>query len=134
MPNTDLTPLTPEMCEEVSDKNKAKSLLEAYKIAAGGHDLAHFKEILADHQEQIAAAETRKREAAESKAKRKSDAAAKKAKAEAAADDDMDVDEDEVEDKPKSKKRKKAAAESDDESEKVRAEKTPCAVVARATD
>ena len=112
MPNTDLQPLSPEDCQDVPEKGKSKSLIEAYKIAAESHDLSYIKEILLDHQEQIAEDQQRVKEREEkkaAKAKRKSDAAAAVEEV-----DEMDVDEDEEEDKPKSKKRKKAA-ESDDE-------------------
>ena len=115
MPNTDLQALTPEECQDVAEKGKSKALLEAYKIASESHDLAYYKEILLDHQEQITQEEQRQqeREAKKAaKAKRKSDATAP------ADDDDMEVDE-EAEEKPKSKKRKKAAGDSDAEDEKV---------------
>ena len=115
MPNSDLQPLAPDECKDVAEKGKTKALLEAYKIASEGHDLAYYKDILLDHQEQIAEDQQRQqdREAKKAaKAKRKSDATA------AADDDEMEVDE-EGEDKPKSRKRKKAAGDSDAENEKV---------------
>ena len=115
MPNTDLTATDPEACKDVSEKNKKKDLVEAFKIAAEGHDLTYFKEILLEHQEQMAAEEQnqKEREAKKAaKAKRKSSASA------VADDDEMDVD-DEEEPKSKSKKRKKTTADSDAEDEKV---------------
>ena len=116
MPNSDLQPLSPDECKDVPEKGKSKALLEAYKIAADNHDLAYFKEILLDHQEQIAEDEQNRKEREAKKAaksKRKSDAAT------TADEDEMDVDEEDEEAKPKSKKRKKAAGDSDAEDEKV---------------
>lgn len=109
--------MIPDECKNVTDKGKSKSLLEAYAIAAEGHSLNYFKNMLAEHQEaMVEDAERRaEREAKKAqKAKRKSDAAA-------AADtsDDMDVDEEEEEGKPKPKKRKKSIG-SDGAEEKVR--------------
>ena len=121
MPNTDLQPLTPDACKDVPEKGKGKALLEAYKIAAEGYDLTHFKEILAEHQEQLAEDKQRQKEREAKKAaksKRKSGASV------AAGNDDedeMDVDDEEVEEKPKSKKRKKAAETDGEDDEKVRA-------------
>ena len=115
IPNTDLTPISPEDCKDVPEKGKSKSLLEAYAVAADAHDLNYFKTMLAEHQEaMVEDAERRaEREAKKAqKAKRKSDAAA------AAEADDMDID-DEEEGKPKTKKRKKSIG-SDGADEKVR--------------
>ena len=108
--NTELTPLSVEECQDATEKGKSKNLIEAYKVAAQGHDLAYYKEMLADHMHAIqedneARAEREAKKA--NKAKRKS--IAESAAAESAADADaMDVDEEVGEPKPKSKKRKKS--------------------------
>ena len=118
--NTELTPLSVEECKEASEKGKTKNLIEAYKVAAEGHDLAYFKEMLADHMHAIqedneARAEREAKKA--NKAKRKS--IAESAAAESAADaDTMDVDEEAGDSKPKTKKRKKSL-DSDGGEEKV---------------
>ena len=116
LPNTELTPLTPEECKDIPEKGKSKGLLEAYNVAAEGNDLAFYKNVLMDHQQALdedaerrAEREAKKAEKA-TKAKRKSEAAI-------ADDDDMDVDE-EGESKPKPKKRKKSMVDDDIE-EKV---------------
>lgn len=118
MPNTELTALTKESVTEPSEKGKSKLLLLAYEKAAEQHDLAHFKDMLVDHQraiqeDQEAQAEREAKKA--SKAKRKSmDTAAHATEA-----DDMDIDDEAGEAKPKSKKRKKDL-DSDGGDEKVR--------------
>ena len=82
IPNTDLTPLTAEECKDVAEKGKSKALIAAYQVAAENHDLQHFKEILAEHENALQAeAEKREQREAEKVAKadrkkRKSDAAA----------------------------------------------------------
>ncbi|MCJ1478485.1 hypothetical protein MMC13_007165 [Lambiella insularis] len=107
--NTELSPLTPEECKEVIEKGKSKSLLAAYKIAAQGHDLAHFKEMLAEH---MAAMQEDAEAKAERDAKKASKAKRKSGEVSAALidedADEMDVDDEEGEAKPKSKKRKKS--------------------------
>ena len=108
--NTDLHPSTPEECAEAVGKAKAKGLAEAYKVAAEGHSLEHFKGLLKEHEDflEAEAAERAEREA-EKEAKK---AAKERRKSEAAttAADEMDVDDD----KPKSKKRKKEAGNDED--------------------
>ncbi|MCJ1402766.1 hypothetical protein MMC11_005987 [Xylographa trunciseda] len=117
--NSELSPLTPEECKDIADKGKSKTLLEAYKIAAEGHDLAYFKTMLEEHMAamQEDADERAEREARKaSKAKRKSgEVSALPADDEDA--DEMDVDEEGAPSKPKSKKRKKSL-ESDGGEEK----------------
>ena len=115
MPNTDLTPTTPEECQNVSEKGKGKALLEAYKVAAEGFDLEHWKKMLTEHQEAIAEESERK---AEREAKKAEKVERARRKSEAAANDEMEIDEDEEEPKPKSKKRKKSM-DADDSDEKV---------------
>ncbi|KIW33066.1 hypothetical protein, variant 2 [Cladophialophora immunda] len=117
--NTDLAPLTPEDCKDVTEKGKAKALLAAYKVAAEGHDLQFFKTMLDEHaaalQADIDAKEAREAEKvakAEKKKKRKSEA---KAEADDVEMEDADAD---VEPKKSSKKRKKEVDEDEDEDEK----------------
>ena len=118
--NTELTPITPEDCKDVQEKGKSKLLIQAYSIAAEGHDLAWFKEMLREHQaamDEDAAARAEKEAKKANKSKRKSmDVTATAAKDEDA--DEMDVDEEDGESKPKSKKRKKSL-DSDGAEEKV---------------
>ena len=98
-------------------------MIEAYSIAAEGHDLAYFKEMLADH---MAAMKDDAEARAEREAKKASKAKRKSGEVSvAAADDDddaMDVDEEGRGSKPKSKKRKKSL-DSEGGEEKVR---LPC--------
>ncbi|OAG39467.1 hypothetical protein AYO21_06295 [Fonsecaea monophora] len=116
--NTDLAPLTPDECKDIPEKGKGKALLAAYKIAAEGHDLQYFKNMLDEHaaalQAEIDAKEAREAEkvAKAEKKKRKSEA---KAEVEDVDMEDADVD---VEPKKSSKKRKKEVDEEEDEDEK----------------
>jgi hypothetical protein len=102
---------------------KNKALWEAYKVAAEGHDLEHFKTVLANHEaamqqdvEQREQKEIEKKEKAEKSAKRKSTAAA----------DSEDVEMDDADGtaapsakKAKATKKRKKGEESDGENEKV---------------
>jgi len=117
MSNTDLTPLNPAECKDVSEKGKTKQLIAAYQVAAEGHDLQFFKDMLVDHakalqeDEELRKAKASEKAAKAEKKKRKSSAAA------AADDEDAemdDVDVDVAETKKSSKKRKKEA-DTDDE-------------------
>ncbi|KAL3704710.1 hypothetical protein TMatcc_008382 [Talaromyces marneffei ATCC 18224] len=124
IPNTDLTPLDPEQCKDVSEKGKQKQLIAAYKVAAEGHDLEYFKNLLADHQRAIQQeAEEREAAAAEKAALKAQKEAAKEEKKKkrtsvAAETEDVEMaDADEGDKKAKTKKRKKDAA-SDVEDEK----------------
>lgn len=112
-----MSPLEPEQCKDVSEKGKSKSLVEAYKIAAEGHDLQHFKDMLMQHEAAL-------QEDEERKAQRESDKAAKadkkKRKSEVKADDDVDMEGvDDTAPKKSSKKRKKDVESDDEEPEKV---------------
>ncbi|OAP54176.1 hypothetical protein AYL99_11711 [Fonsecaea erecta] len=112
--NTDLTALTPDECKDVSTRGRAKPLLAAYKIAAEGHDLQFFKDILDEHamalQYELDMREAEKAEKASNpdKRKRKSEV---KVKTEDAKMEDTDVD---VEPKEASKKRKMEIDETGD--------------------
>ena len=118
MPNTQLTKLDPSECADSGNKKLAVKLKEAYGIAAEGHDLDHFKELLRQHDEELRAYEQEQRELEEKKAAEAAEKAEKKAEKErrkSKAGDEMDVD---GEGKP-TKKRKKEAG-SDGEGPKVR--------------
>lgn len=112
VPNTQLTPLDPADCKDVSEKNKAKGLIAAYKVAAEGHDLQHFKNLLADHQ----AALQQEIEEAEAEENAKAEKAKKNKRKSKGAETDVDM-EDADEKKPKSSKKRKNEAEI--EAEKV---------------
>lgn len=123
--NTSLTPLDPAECKEVSEKNKAKSLLNAYKVASEGHDLAYFKGLLADHQaalqQEMDEIEAEEEAKAKAKAEKAEKAASKKTKRKSkGAETDVEMEDADEPKKPKSatKKRKKDA-ETDGEAEKV---------------
>lgn len=78
--NTLLTPLDPADCKGISEKSKSQLLLEAYRIAAEGHDLQYFKDLLQDHEKALEEErEEAEREEAE-KAKAKAEKAEKKTK------------------------------------------------------
>ena len=97
-------------CGDVEEKGKSKQLYAAFKVAAEKHDLAHFKQLLDEHQKAIQDDEDAKIEREAKKAgkqKRKSGAAT----AQAEKVDEMDMDEDVEEEKPKAKKRKKSLAD-----------------------
>lgn len=117
IPNTDLTPLDPEQCKDVPEKGKAKALLEAYKVAAEGHDLQHFKDMLLQHEAALQEDEVRK---AEKDAEKAAKADKKKRKSEVKADEDVEMEDVEAAPKKSSKKRKKDAESDEEEPEKVR--------------
>ncbi|KAF1832923.1 hypothetical protein BDW02DRAFT_580802 [Decorospora gaudefroyi] len=124
--NTDLLPFEiDDVKKDVESGNQAKknkALWEAYQIAAEGHDLAWFKEMLVAHetamredQEQREQKELQKKEKAEKATKRKS----------MAADESEDVDMEEAGDgaapsakKAKATKKRKKEDDSDGENEK----------------
>ncbi|KAL1958020.1 hypothetical protein VTO42DRAFT_5232 [Malbranchea cinnamomea] len=114
--NTDLSPLEPEKCKDVPEKGKSKALIEAYKVAAEGHDLQYFKDLLADHQRLV---EEEMRAAQERAAAKEAKRAKSKRKSTAAKDEDEDIDmAASGEEAPKSAKKRKKDVESDGESEK----------------
>lgn len=114
--NTDLTPLTPG--EEAPDTKK-KNIVPAYEIAAEGHDLEHFKNMLREHQKDEENGEKQTVRAAAKEAKpAKGDRKKRKSADVADADEGEEVDESDA-DKRKAAKKRKKDAESDAESEKV---------------
>jgi hypothetical protein len=116
VPNTQLTPLDPADCKDVSEKNKAKGLIAAYKVAAEGHDLQYFKSLLADHQAALQQ-EIDEAEAEETaKATAKAEKAKKSKRKSKGAETDVEM-EDADEKKPKSSKKRKNETET--EAEKV---------------
>lgn len=50
--NTSLTKLDPEECQGKQQGKLSKALFSAYQIAAEGHDLDYYKQILKDFQEE----------------------------------------------------------------------------------
>lgn len=104
-------------------------MIAAYKVAAEGHDLQYFKNLLADHQRAIqqeieereaAAAEKAAQKAQKEAAKKEEKDKKKKRKSVAAESEDVEMaDADDGDKKPKSAKKRKKDAESDAEGEKV---------------
>lgn len=134
--NTSLTKLDPDECKDKQQGKMSKTLFAAYQIAAEGHDLDYFKQILKDFQEEQRAFEEEQAkkdaEKAEADAKKAEKAAEtketagvekekkKKARKSKGGDDEDVAMEDAEETKP-SKKRKKETTESDGDGAKVRA-------------
>lgn len=126
IPNTDLTPLDPESCKDVSEKGKQKQLIAAYKVAAENHDLQYFKDLLADHQRAIQqeAEDREAKEAAKAAAKAEKEQKKKKRKSAEVAEEPEDVEmaeagEEEGKKATKATKKRKKDAESEAEAEKV---------------
>lgn len=126
IPNTDLTPLDPEQCKDVSEKGKQKQLIAAFKVAAEGHDLQYFKNLLAEHQRAIQQ-EAEEREAAATekaalKAQKEAAKEEKKKKRKSIVTETEDVEMADAVDgdkKAKSTKKRKKDVGSDVEDEKV---------------
>ncbi|KAJ5816935.1 hypothetical protein N7447_009168 [Penicillium robsamsonii] len=120
VPNTNLTPLDPAECKNISEKNKTKSLINAYKVASEGHNLQYFKKLLNDHQAAIdqeeAEFEAQEAEKAAAKAAKEAKKGKRKSKG-AETDIEMEDADDSKKSKAPSKKRKKDA-ETDAEAEK----------------
>ncbi|KAJ5566232.1 hypothetical protein N7535_007870 [Penicillium sp. DV-2018c] len=120
VPNTNLTPLDPAECKDVSEKNKSKPLLNAYKVASEGHDLQYFKDLLNEHQAAIdqeeAELEAQEAEKAAAKAAKEAKKGKRKSKG-AETDIEMEDANDSKKAKAPSKKRKKEA-ETDVEADK----------------
>ncbi|PTU23844.1 hypothetical protein P175DRAFT_0505630 [Aspergillus ochraceoroseus IBT 24754] len=121
IPNTDLNPLDPTSCKEVSEKGKSKLLIAAYGVAAEAHDLPYFKDLLADHQRAIQQEEEEREAQAAAKAAAKAEKEAKKNKRKSMEIvDDVDMeDADEDNKKPKSSKKRKAEAEGEEKPAKT---------------
>jgi hypothetical protein len=119
IPNTDLTPLDPASCKDVPEKGKSKQLLAAYAVAAEGHDLQYFKDLLADHQRALQ--QELEEQEAQQAAKEAAKAKKNKRKSMDVADDLEDIDMEDADEpkKPKSSKKRKKDAETDGEAEKV---------------
>ncbi|KAJ5154049.1 uncharacterized protein N7500_009488 [Penicillium coprophilum] len=120
VPNTNLTPLDPAECKDISEKNKTKSLINAYKVASEGHNLQYFKKLLNDHQAAIdqeeAELEAQEAEKAAAKAAKEAKKGKRKSKG-AETDIEMEDADDSKKSKAPSKKRKKDV-ETDAEAEK----------------
>lgn len=124
--NTDLLPFDlEEVKKDVETGNQGKrnkALWEAYQIAAEGHDLAYFKEMLSAHEsamqedlEQKEQKEQQKKEKAEKASRRKSTAAATSETADVEDTGDVAA----SAKKTKTAKKRKNDGESDGESGKV---------------
>ncbi|KAJ5591794.1 uncharacterized protein N7459_002163 [Penicillium hispanicum] len=122
--NSQLTPLDPAECKDVSEKNKSKQLIGAYKVAAEAHDLQYFKNLLSDHQAALQQ-EIEEQEAEEAaKAAAKAEKEAKKGNRKSkGAETDVDMEDAEESKKSKTTKKRKKTAEADGEAEKP--SKTP---------
>ncbi|KAF7116265.1 hypothetical protein CNMCM5793_004341 [Aspergillus hiratsukae] len=122
IPNTDLTPLDPASCKDVPEKGKSKLLLAAYAVAAEGHDLQYFKDLLADHQRalQQELEEQEAQQAAKDAAKAEREAKKNKRKSMDIVDDLEDIDMEDADEpkKAKTSKKRKKDAETDGEAEK----------------
>ncbi|OJJ46254.1 hypothetical protein ASPZODRAFT_142875 [Penicilliopsis zonata CBS 506.65] len=123
IPNTDLTPLDPETCKDVSEKGKSKLLIAAYGVASEGHDLKHFKELLNEHQRAMEQEEEEREAQAAAKAAAQAERDAKKKKKRKSTDmgdgaDEMDVDNVDEDSKSKGSKKRKKDADADAESDK----------------
>ena len=92
-------------------------MLSAYAVGAEGHDLQHFKELLADHQRALEQEHEEMEAQAAAKAAAKAAREAKKNKRKSmdiVDDEDVEMeDADEEEHKPKSSKKRKKDAEAD---------------------
>ena len=124
IPNTDLKPIGPADCKDVSEKGKGKQLLAAYAVAAESHDLQYFKDLLAEHQLALDAEnqELEAQAAAKTASKASKDSKKKKPQPKSSTDADGDVEmEDAGTEKPSkgSKKRRKSGVDTDGEAEKV---------------
>ena len=109
--------------ESGNSAKKSKALWEAYQVAAKGHDLAYFKELLANHEKAILDDEIAKETKREEKAEKAKKAAKRKSSASAINDD---VEMDDADDataasakKAKPSKKRKKDADSEDDDEKV---------------
>lgn len=116
-----MTPLDPAECKNISEKNKSKSLVNAYKVASEGHNLQYFKKLLNEHQAAIdqEEAEFEAQEAEKAAAKAAKDAKKGKRKSKGA---ETDVEMEDADDSKKSKapsKKRKKDVETDAEAEKV---------------
>jgi hypothetical protein len=125
--NTDLLDFDLEQVkkdvEEDNQKGKKKALWDAYKVAAEGHDLQYFKELLDSH-EKAMQDDAELREQKEQQKKEKAEKAAKRKSTAAAGAEDVEM-EDAGDDaapsakKAKASKKRKKDDESDGDNEKV---------------
>lgn len=107
-------------------KSKTKQLVEAYKVAAEGHDLEYFKEMLRQHVAALDDEANRKAELAAVKEQEKADKKEKKKrKSEVKADTDIEMEDADAEPKKTSKKRKKEIDDEEDNEKVSRTYKRP---------
>jgi hypothetical protein len=124
--NTDLTKLDPEECQNISEKGKSKSLIQAYRVAAEAHDIGYFKSMLLDHQKALQEDQELQeaREAAKAEKAARGDKKKRKSEVQVDEDEDGDVDMDEGDEevKPptnKSPNKRKKGIESEGEDDQV---------------
>jgi hypothetical protein len=118
--------------EENNSNKKNKALWEAYQIAAEGHDLAHFKNVLASH-EAAMAKDIEEREQKEQEKKEKKEKAEKRKSTAATGSEDVDMEDAEgtapSAKKAKGSKKRKKDDESDGENDKVRSGTIVCPAI-----
>lgn len=102
----------------MSEKSKSKILLQAYAVAAEGHDLEHFKKMLSDHQNALEQ-EIAEREAAAAEKAEKAAAKKNKRKSMEIADDGADEKEAGEGDDTKKSKSSKKRKKDDEDTDKV---------------
>ncbi|KAL1603586.1 hypothetical protein SLS60_005174 [Paraconiothyrium brasiliense] len=131
-PNTDLIPFhLDEIKKEVESGNstkKNKQLWEAYEIAAEGHDLSYFKDILVHHEQAVQEDELAKEAKREEKAEKAAKKAAKRKSTAAAEEEDVemgDADDTAAASAKKAKPTKKRKKEADSEGDEEKPAKTP---------
>ncbi|KAL4739013.1 hypothetical protein BDV11DRAFT_127061 [Aspergillus similis] len=125
IPNTDLSPLDPATCKDISEKGKSKSLVAAYNVAAENHDLAYFKNMLADHQAAIQQEEEEREAQEAAKAAAKAAKESKKNKRKSMEiRDDVEMEDADEEKQPKSSKKRKKDAEAEGDEKPAKTPKT----------
>ncbi|KAL4981614.1 hypothetical protein BDW68DRAFT_183331 [Aspergillus falconensis] len=125
IPNTDLSPLDPATCKDISEKGKSKALVAAYNVAAENHDLAYFKNMLADHQAAIQQEEEEREAQEAAKAAAKAAKEAKKNKRKSMEiRDDVDMEDADEEKQPKSSKKRKKDTEAEGDEKPAKTPKT----------
>lgn len=103
--NTDLRTFSAEQAKNILEEHskkpmQPKALQQAFEIATEGHDLAYFKNMLAEHEEQAIKAQ----QAWEEEERKRTEAAAKK-------EEDIEMADADGEAKPKKEKKRKAEKE-----------------------
>ena len=125
MKNTDLAKIDMDEMKKEEQGKKPKSLWQAYEVCAQEHDLAHFKGLLAQHDEAMkrdAEERDRKQAEKEEKAAKKAERAEKAEKRKSkgkAEDEDEEMEDAEPKVKTPASKKRKSRGEGDAEDQKV---------------